>query len=68
VQEKSTSLEYNAGHQEVNTANKAFASVANFMSLGAALTNKYSIRLEMKTIMNSGNVCYISAQNLFPAF
>ena len=26
-----TSREHNAGHQEMNTANKAFASVAKFM-------------------------------------
>jgi len=52
----------------MNAANKAFASVAKFMSLGAALTYKYSIRLEIKTIMNSGNVCYLSAQNLFSDF
>jgi hypothetical protein len=52
----------------MNAANKAFASVAKFMSLGASLTYKYSIRLEIKTIMNSGNVCYLSAQNLFSDF
>jgi hypothetical protein len=51
----------------MNTANKAFAS-AKFMSLGAALTSKYSIRLEIKIIINSGNVRYLSAQNLFSAF
>jgi hypothetical protein len=52
----------------MNTANKAFASLAKFMSLGTALKNKYSIRLEIKTIMNPGNVCYLSAQNVFPGF
>jgi hypothetical protein len=64
----STSHEHNAGHQEMNTANKAFKNVAKFMSLGAALTHKYSICLEVRIIMNLGNVYYLSAQNLFSAF
>jgi hypothetical protein len=52
----------------MSTANKAFESVAKVMSLEAALINHYSIREEIKSIMNSGNACYLSIQNLLSAF
>jgi hypothetical protein len=50
----------------MNAANKVFEIVVKFMSLGTALTNKYSIRLDIKTTTNSGNVCYLSRIYFLP--
>jgi hypothetical protein len=38
--------------------------VAKFLCLGTTLTNQNDIRDEIKDILNSGNACYHSVQNL----
>jgi hypothetical protein len=52
----------NAGHNhEIKIDNKV---VEEFKYLGAALTNRNSIREEIKSRLKSGNTCYHSVQNL----
>jgi hypothetical protein len=62
------SRQQNAGHRDMNTANKVSEIVAKFMSLRTALTNQYFIRKEIKSLMNSGSACYRSVQNPLSAF
>jgi len=48
----------------IKNDNRSFERVEEFKYLGTALTNQNSIRKEMKSRLNSGNVCYYSVQNL----
>jgi len=44
--------------------NNSFEWVEQFKYLGTNITNQNSIQEEIKSRMNSGNVCYYLAQNL----
>jgi hypothetical protein len=46
-------------------ANRSFENVPQFRYLGTTLTNQNWINEEIKGILNSGNVCCHSVQNLF---
>jgi hypothetical protein len=59
-----TSRHPNSGqNQNIRIANESFESVAKFKHLWMTLTNQ-NIHDEMKSRLNSGNVCYYSVQNL----
>jgi ribosomal protein S2 len=49
---------------DIKIANKCFENVAKFRYLGATITNQNLIQEEIKRILNSGNACYHSVQNL----
>jgi len=60
------SRDQNAGRiQSVRIDNSTFERVEVFKYLGTTLTNKNSIREEIKCRLRSGNACYHSVQNLF---
>jgi hypothetical protein len=44
--------------------NRCFENVVQFKYLEKTVTNQNSIQKEIKVILNSGNACYISIQNL----
>jgi UDP-galactopyranose mutase len=48
----------------MNKVNSSFERVEEFKYLGTTLTNKNSIQEEIKSRLNSVNVCYRSVQNL----
>jgi hypothetical protein len=50
-------------NQNISTANESFENVATFTYLGTTLTNQNDIRDEIKSRLNSRNVCCHSAQN-----
>jgi len=52
---------------KINTDNQSFEMVEQFKYLGKTLTNQKSIQEEIKSRLNSGNVCYHSVQNLLPS-
>jgi hypothetical protein len=52
-------------NQNIRIANESFENMAKFKYLGMALINQNDIRNEIKSRLNSGNVCYYTIQNLF---
>jgi hypothetical protein len=51
--------------QNIRTGNESFENVAKFKYLGMTLTDQNDIHDKTKSILNSGNACYYSVQNLF---
>jgi hypothetical protein len=60
-------LHQNAGHHNVLTANKSLENVAEFKCLEMVATNLNYIH-EIKIILNLGNACYHSVQNILSSF
>jgi len=59
------SRDQNAGQSHsMKTDNISIERVEEFKYLGTTLTNKNSIRKEIKSILKLGNACYYSVQNL----
>jgi len=59
------SQDQNAGQSHsIKINNSSFARVEEFNYLGTTLTNQNSIQEEIKSKLNSGNVCYHAVQNL----
>jgi sorting nexin-29 len=55
----------NAGHNHnIKIDNKSFERVAEFKYLGTTLTDRKSIREEIKSRLKAGNACCYSVQNL----
>jgi NAD-specific glutamate dehydrogenase len=50
-------------NQNIRVANKSFQNVEKFKYLGITLTNQNNIHDEIKSGLNSGNVCYHSVLN-----
>jgi len=59
------SRDQNAGRSyNIKTYNSSFERAEEFKYLGTILTNQNSVHEEIKSRLNSGNVCYYSVQNL----
>jgi hypothetical protein len=59
------SCHQNAGQNwYTKIANSSFGNVSQFKYLGTTVTNQNLIQEEIKKILNSGNACYHSVQNL----
>jgi len=55
----------NAGRsRDINIENSSFERVEDFEYLETTLTYQYSIQEDIKSRLNSGNVCFHSVQNL----
>jgi hypothetical protein len=52
-------------NQNLRTANESFEKVEKIQILGTTLTNQNDIHDEIKSRLNSGNVCYYSAKIFF---
>jgi len=53
-----------AGSHSIKIDNSSFGSVEEFIYLGTTLANQNSIQEEIKSTLQSGNICYHSVQNL----
>jgi hypothetical protein len=51
-------------NQNIRITDELFEDVARFIYLETTLTNKNAIYNEIKSRLNSGNICYHSIQNL----
>jgi hypothetical protein len=51
-------------NHNIMTGNKSFERVEQLRYLGTTITNKSCIHEEIKSILDAGNACYNSAQNL----
>ena len=59
------SQDQNAGQNgNIQIGNKSFETVEQFKYLGTTLTYQNYINEEIKSGLKSGNVCYLSVQNL----
>jgi hypothetical protein len=59
------SRDQNAGQNRgIKIGNRSFENVTQFKYLGTTVTNQNLIQEEIKRILNSGNACYHSVQNL----
>jgi hypothetical protein len=54
-------------NQNIRVTNESFENMAKFTFLGTTLTNQNDSHDEIKSTLNSGNVCYHSVQNLLPS-
>jgi hypothetical protein len=51
-------------NRDIKIANRSFENVSQFKYLGTTVINQNLIQEEIKRILNSGNACYHSVQNL----
>jgi hypothetical protein len=59
------SRHHNSGqNQNIRILNESFENVAKFKYVGMTLTNENDSNYEIKSRLNSGNVCYHSVQNI----
>jgi hypothetical protein len=62
------SLYQNTGQNHILLfASKPFENMANFKYFGTTVTKKYCIHENIKSRLNSENVCYHSVQSLLPS-
>jgi hypothetical protein len=51
-------------NQNIRIVNESFENMTKCRHLGTTLTNQNDIHDEIKSILNSGNACYHSVQNI----